>query len=137
MGGTPLPPFTDKIFGKKGVLDLGGTPLPPFKDKIRKVIFDHLPKLKVWFSWRGYFISYSGTHCKSLEKLYYTSLIQGKIETTGDLFLFLFEQNYVILATKVRVCCNFSNQKWAYVATFATKVRECCDVDNEQNLYMN
>ena len=26
MGGTPLPPFTDKIFGKKGVTDLGGTP---------------------------------------------------------------------------------------------------------------
>ena len=43
MGGTPLPPFTDKIFGKKGVTDLGGTPLPPFTDKIRKVVFEVLP----------------------------------------------------------------------------------------------
>ena len=42
MGGTPPPPFTDKIFGKKGVTDLGGTP-PPFTDKIRKVVFDVLP----------------------------------------------------------------------------------------------
>ena len=25
MGGTPLPPFTDKIFGKNGVTNLGGT----------------------------------------------------------------------------------------------------------------
>ena len=30
-GGSP-PPFTDKIFGKKGVTDLGGTPLLPFTD---------------------------------------------------------------------------------------------------------
>ena len=44
MGGTPLPPFTDKIFGKKGVTDLGGTPPPPFTDKIRKVVFEVLPK---------------------------------------------------------------------------------------------
>ena len=44
MGGTPLPPFTDKIFGKKGVTDLGGTP-PPFTDKIRKVVFDLAPNL--------------------------------------------------------------------------------------------
>ena len=44
MGGTPLPPFTDKIFGKKGVMDLGGTPPPPFTDKIRKVVFEVLPK---------------------------------------------------------------------------------------------
>ena len=43
MGGTPLPPFTDKIFGKKGVTDLGGTPPPPFTDKIRKVVFEVLP----------------------------------------------------------------------------------------------
>ena len=42
MGGTPPPPFTDKIFGKKGVTDLGGTP-PPFTDKIRKVVFDLAP----------------------------------------------------------------------------------------------
>ena len=42
--GTPLPPFTDKIFGKKGVTDLGGTPPPPFTDKIRKVVFEVLPK---------------------------------------------------------------------------------------------
>ena len=46
MGGTPLPPFTDKIFGKKGVTDLGGTPPPPFTDKIRKVVFEVLPKGK-------------------------------------------------------------------------------------------
>ena len=46
MGGTPLPPFTDKIFGKKGVTDLGGTPPPPFTDKIRKVVFEVLPKVK-------------------------------------------------------------------------------------------
>ena len=44
MGGTPLPPFTDKIFGKKGVTDLGGTPPPPFTDKIRKVVFEVPPK---------------------------------------------------------------------------------------------
>ena len=44
MGGTPLPPFTDKIFGKKGVTDLGGTP-PTFTDKIRKVVFDVAPYL--------------------------------------------------------------------------------------------
>ena len=37
MGGTPPSPFTDKIFGKKGVTDLGGT------DKIRKVVFDLAP----------------------------------------------------------------------------------------------
>ena len=43
MGGTP-PPFTDKIFGKKGVTDLGGTPPPPFTDKIRKVVFEVPPK---------------------------------------------------------------------------------------------
>ena len=43
MGGTPLPPFTDKIFGKKGVTDLGGTPPSPFTDKIRKVVFEVLP----------------------------------------------------------------------------------------------
>ena len=42
MGGTPLPPFTDNIFGKKGVTDLGGT--PPFTDKIRKVVFEVFPK---------------------------------------------------------------------------------------------
>ena len=34
MGGTPPPPFTDKIFGKKGVTD-----------KIRKVVFDLLPNM--------------------------------------------------------------------------------------------
>ena len=45
MGGTPLPPFTDKIFGKKGVTDLGGTPPPPFTDKIRKVVFEVPPNL--------------------------------------------------------------------------------------------
>ena len=45
MGGTPLPPFTDKIFGKKGVTDLGGTLPPPFTDKIRKVVFEVLPKI--------------------------------------------------------------------------------------------
>ena len=47
MGGTPLPPFTDKIFGKKGVTDLGGTPPPPFTDippknvlqKVLKMVF--------------------------------------------------------------------------------------------------
>ena len=44
MGGTPPPPFTDKIFGKKGVTDLGGTP-PPFTDKIRKEVFEVLPKI--------------------------------------------------------------------------------------------
>ena len=44
MGGTPLPPFTDKIFGKKGVTDLGGTPPPPFTEKIRKVVFEVFPK---------------------------------------------------------------------------------------------
>ena len=43
MGGTPLPPFTDKIFGKKGVTDLGGTPPSPFTDKIRKVVFEVFP----------------------------------------------------------------------------------------------
>ena len=43
-GGTP-PPFTDKIFGKKGVTDLGGTPPSPFTDKIRKVVFEVLPML--------------------------------------------------------------------------------------------
>ena len=43
MGGTPLPPFTDKIFGKKGVTDLGGTPPPPLTDKIRKVVFKVFP----------------------------------------------------------------------------------------------
>ena len=35
-GGTP-PPFTDKIFGKKGVADLGGTPLPPLTDISPKI----------------------------------------------------------------------------------------------------
>ena len=35
MGGTPLPPFTDKIFGKKGVTD-----------KIRKVVFEVLPYIE-------------------------------------------------------------------------------------------
>ena len=40
--GTP-PPFTDFFFGKKGVTDLGGTPAPPFTDKIRKVVFEVLP----------------------------------------------------------------------------------------------
>ena len=49
MGGTPLPPFTDKIFGKKGVTDLGGTPVSPFTDKIRKVVFDHFPKMRALF----------------------------------------------------------------------------------------
>ena len=28
FGGYPLPPFTDKIFSRKGVTDLGGTPPP-------------------------------------------------------------------------------------------------------------
>ena len=42
MGGTPPPPFTDKIFGKKGVRVWGGPP-PPFTDKIRKVVFEVLP----------------------------------------------------------------------------------------------
>ena len=41
-GGNP-PPFTDKIFGKKGVTDLGGAPPPPLTDKIRKVVFEVLP----------------------------------------------------------------------------------------------
>ena len=49
MGGTPLPPFTDKIFGKKGVTDLGGTPPPPFTDKIRKVVFEVFPQLCLGF----------------------------------------------------------------------------------------
>ena len=49
MGGTPLPPFTDKIFGKKGVTDLGGTPPPPFTDKIRKVVFEVLPNTATSF----------------------------------------------------------------------------------------
>ena len=48
MGGTPLPPFTDKIFGKKGVTDLGGPP-PPFTEKIRKVVFEHLPTIYTIF----------------------------------------------------------------------------------------
>ena len=43
MGGTPPPPFTDKIFGKKGVTGLGGTLPFPFTDKIRKVVFDLAP----------------------------------------------------------------------------------------------
>ena len=51
MGGTPLPPFTDKIFGKKGVTDLGGTPPSPFTDKIRKVVFEVFPYRFVLF-WR-------------------------------------------------------------------------------------
>ena len=37
-----VPPFTDKIFSKKGVKDLGGAP-PPFTDKIRKVVFEGFP----------------------------------------------------------------------------------------------
>ena len=45
MGGTSPPPFKGNIFGKKGVMDLGGTPLPPFTDKIRKVVFDPFPKV--------------------------------------------------------------------------------------------
>ena len=28
------------VFSEKGVTDLGGTPAPPFTDKIRKVVFD-------------------------------------------------------------------------------------------------
>ena len=51
MGGTPLPPFTDKIFGKKGVTDLGGTPPPPFTDKIRKVVFEVPPYDDVKNGW--------------------------------------------------------------------------------------
>ena len=35
--GVPPPPFTDKIFGKKGVADLGGTPLLPFMDISPKI----------------------------------------------------------------------------------------------------
>ena len=31
------PPFTDKIFDKKGVVDLGGTPLPPYMDISPKI----------------------------------------------------------------------------------------------------
>ena len=50
MGGTPLPPFTDKIFGKKGVTDLGGVPPPPFTDKIRKVVFEVPPKVIIKIS---------------------------------------------------------------------------------------
>ena len=39
-GGTPPPPpFTDKIFGKKGVTDLGDTPLPPLRIFPRKFFF--------------------------------------------------------------------------------------------------
>ena len=45
LGGTPLPPFTDFFFCKKGITDLGGTPAPPFKDKIRKVVFEVFPKI--------------------------------------------------------------------------------------------
>ena len=39
MGGTPLPPFTDKIFGKKGVTDLGGTPPP---------LYGQNPQSSIW-----------------------------------------------------------------------------------------
>ena len=42
LGGTPHPPFTDKISSEKGVTDLGGTP-PPFTDKNRKVAFKVFP----------------------------------------------------------------------------------------------
>ena len=42
MGGTPLPPFTDKIFSEKGVTDLRGY-TPPFTDKTRKVVFEVAP----------------------------------------------------------------------------------------------
>ena len=39
-----VPPFTDKIPGKEGVLYLGRTPPPsPFMDKNRKVVFDVFP----------------------------------------------------------------------------------------------
>ena len=57
MGGTPPPPFTDKIFGKKGVTDLGVPhPFPPpFTDKIRKVVFDVLPYLPTYLPTAEYF----------------------------------------------------------------------------------
>ena len=45
MGGTP--PLNRIFFSEKGVTDLGGTPLPPFTDKIRKVVFDGLTKGRV------------------------------------------------------------------------------------------
>ena len=51
FGGTPLPPFTDKIrkvvfdglFRQKGGYGFRGYPCPPFTDKIRKVVFDGFP----------------------------------------------------------------------------------------------
>ena len=42
-GVPPSPPLWI-FFSKKGVTDLGGTPAPPFTDKIRKVVFDGFPK---------------------------------------------------------------------------------------------
>ena len=48
MGGTPPPPFSDKIFGKKGGSEWGGFPPPPFTDKIRKVVFEVFPNEKAW-----------------------------------------------------------------------------------------
>ena len=51
FGGYPPPPlYGFFFFSEKGVTDLGGTPLPPFKDKIRKVVFEVLPYMFSTFS---------------------------------------------------------------------------------------
>ena len=42
-GVPPSPPLRIFFFNEEGVTDLGGTPAPPFRDKIRKVVFDGFP----------------------------------------------------------------------------------------------
>ena len=44
ISGVPPSPPLWIFFSEKGVTDLGGTPAPPFTDKIRKVVFEVLPR---------------------------------------------------------------------------------------------
>ena len=53
FGGYPPPPLYGFFFSEKGLTDLGGTPAPPFTDKICKVVFEGLPRGKGQILLRG------------------------------------------------------------------------------------
>ena len=72
MGSTPLPPFTDKIFGKKGVTDLGGTPPPP--------LYGQNPQSSIWCPpletmFRG--VWHANTQTKIHKYSLYTNTVNG------------------------------------------------------------
>ena len=100
MGGTPLPPFTDKISGQKGGYGFRVYP-PPFTNKIRKVVFDVLPLTIMMFwvlsieyrSWMTLFWPTKCPYVNNVDEIFRLSPYLPKSLTNAYFSCFISKQN--------------------------------------------